>query len=433
MKPHLIFPTIYSILFFLNLYIGEKIRTKLQKYPEISRKSVHILSGLVALTFPYTIKSHLTIFLLLSFFGTVLFITKKYKLLPSLYDVKRKSFGDLYYPIAIYIIYYLASETPVIYFTSILVMTISDATASLLGQRYGTIKYKIAGNTKTLEGSICFLFSAFLCVLLPLILMSSIGNPEAVIISAIIAIILTGLESISLTGSDNILIPFGTYFIITKMSSLPLSSILENFYILLATTFFLVTCSIFRTSGTIAIMLLNYAAFTLTNLFWIYPLLITEALLCSITYSYRKNNPNFRTIVYIGILPTLFIFLFNTVNNSNLFYSYLISILAYIPLTFNFYLHSKERISFKISQLLAFISISLISCSSLYFFENEINTFSILYVLSGVYIIYGVYFLIHKILFPNQTIGNNYKILTISSIAYLIISYGLIFGGHLYA
>ncbi len=333
MTHALIASSIYSFAFLWVLYFAERIRKRWSGFQEISRKAVHVFSGIIALTFPYYIHSHWVVLGLVGFFGLLMFVTKRTHLLSSVHEVGRKSYGSFYYPLAIYLIYLLASHTPVLYFTSILVLTVSDAFAALVGKKYGTIKYEIEGNIKSLEGSVCFFFLSFICVLLPLLLMSNIGNLEAIIISLIISILLTGFEAISPTGSDNIIIPYGTYFILSKMTALPLPMILNDLYILIGTVVVTAMISLLNVSGLIGMMLLNYAAFTLGNIFWVIPLVISEIFLF---LRLRKENQQFSlpVLFYLGFIPTVLLFVSNALKNESLFFiPYVVAVVSQIPMS----------------------------------------------------------------------------------------------------
>ena len=62
---------------------------------------------------------------------------------------------------AIYLVFLLGYHTPVLYFIAILTLSVSDAVAALIGKRYGSIRFKIEGETKSLEGSVSFFFITF--------------------------------------------------------------------------------------------------------------------------------------------------------------------------------------------------------------------------------------------------------------------------------
>ena len=59
------------------LGIGELIHRIFPLRPEFSRKSVHLLSGLIALSFPYLIHSHWFVLLLAGGFSSVVLVAKR--------------------------------------------------------------------------------------------------------------------------------------------------------------------------------------------------------------------------------------------------------------------------------------------------------------------------------------------------------------------
>jgi dolichol kinase len=415
MTHALIASSIYSFAFLWVLYFAERIRKRWSGFQEISRKAVHVFSGVIALTFPYYIHSHWVVLGLVGFFGLLMIITKRTHLLSSVHEVGRKSYGSLYYPLAIYLIYLLASHTPVLYFTSILVLTVSDAFAALVGKKYGTIKYEIEGNIKSLEGSVCFLFLSFICVLLPLLLMSNIGNLEAIFIALIISILLTGFEAISPTGSDNIIIPYGTYFILSKMIALPLPMILNDLYILIGTVVVTAMISLLNVSGLIGMMLLNYAAFTLGNILWVIPLVMSEIFLF---FGLRKENQQFSlpVLFYLGFIPTVLLFVSNALKNESLFFlPYVVSIVSQIPMSHMCRQH-------KLYSLIA--SLSIIS-ASLWAFYGTLDLKLVLIALLCTLVVFVLNKVIHR---GSVCQKNQYRIrlvcaLTGSTLAFLGVTY----------
>ncbi|MFH1238514.1 MAG: phosphatidate cytidylyltransferase, partial [bacterium] len=60
-------------LFLLIFYLGERVRRKYPANSELSRKTVHLLGGLIALFFPYIFQSHWTVLTLSLSFGFIIF------------------------------------------------------------------------------------------------------------------------------------------------------------------------------------------------------------------------------------------------------------------------------------------------------------------------------------------------------------------------
>jgi phytol kinase len=335
--------------FLLILLLGEAIRRVLPSNPELARKSVHFLSGGMALSFPYLIKSHWTVLCLAMVFFAIVIITKKAKILRAVHDVGRRSHGALYFPIAVYVIFLLGHERPVLYFIPILVMTLSDTLAALLGGRYGSIKYEVEGTVKSLEGSAVFFLVTFLCVHLSLLLMTSIDKLSAVVIALVIATLVTGFEAISVGGSDNIVVPFGTYYILAKMTPQAPAVSVEDLWKLVVMIAVTIPISLksrlLRASGLIGMALVNYAAWVLCDFYWFLPLLLGQVLLYLLAAHYVQRirwdvtGHQIKVLVYSAIIPTILIFAANTVRGGDVFYlPYVASIVGQVAVIFYFFL-----------------------------------------------------------------------------------------------
>jgi len=341
----LIVAGIYLVIFFL----GETVRRLFPSNAEISRKTVHLLGGLIALSFPRLFVSHWTVLALSVSFCAIILITKRKGILKSVHGVERKSHGGIYYPAAVYLIFLLSSTKPVIYFISILVMAVSDTMAALVGGKYGAIKFDVEGDLKSLEGSVAFFFVTFLCIHLPLLLLTNIGRAESVLIAFIIALLITGFEAISLSGSDNIIVPFGTYFILAKFVKQPLNVIVWQTEILLmlivAALIMYIRPRLLKTSGLIAIIMLNYAALSLCNYYWFLPLFLAQVLyylliLSFVHYEGIEKVASFqvKVLLYIGVIPTFFLFVANTHKDHMYVYlPYLTSITAQLAIISNYF------------------------------------------------------------------------------------------------
>lgn len=214
----IIWAIIISFLFLIIFVIAE-IWKKFGAKVETTRKFVHFLGAFITIFFPFIFSSHWMVLALAVAFCAVMFITKKLGLLQSVHLIERQSNGAIYHPIAIYLcfMYSQTTNTPWFYVISILILAISDASAALVGKNYGANEYIVeVGSKKTFEGSFTFFLSSFLITHLILLLATSIGRLECVLVALLIAIIMTIFESVSLKGADNLFIPLGTMFILMK-------------------------------------------------------------------------------------------------------------------------------------------------------------------------------------------------------------------------
>lgn len=319
---------------------GEAVHRKWPARKEMARKTVHLFGGITTLPFPYIFSSHWTVLILCAGFGGILILSRTIGLLRSVHGVSRKSDGAILFPAAIYLVFLLSDGKPFLFIIPILVLAISDTLAALMGKAYGTIHYDVEDNTKSLEGSTAFFMATFLCVHIPLLLMTDLERLHTVLLALIISILVSGFEAISLSGADNIFIPIGTYFVLNKMTSKPLDDIILQtrnlLLVIFAVSLLSIPLKILKPSAIIGLVLLNYAAWSLCDIYWLIPLLLAQFLyLVSVVILNRKGNhkrmPVFqiRAIMYTGILPAILVFTANAMDNYHLvFIPYLTAIAA---------------------------------------------------------------------------------------------------------
>jgi phytol kinase len=311
----------FALLFPLLFLGGELVRRRLPADPELSRKFVHFGGGVAALSFPFVFRSAATVPLLALLFAAIILVTKRKGLLSSVHGVARRSSGAVYFPLAITLLYLLGRERQVFYVISILVLTMSDSLAALVGTRYGAITYEVEEGRKSLEGSLVFFLVTFLCTHLPLLLLTDLGRPESVLIALVIAILVTGFEAISLEGSDNIFVPLGTFFILVKMSRYPLETILQHTAVLLliiaVSIGLTVVQKVFKPSGLVGMILVSYAAWSLGDASWFLPVLLAQLLLSCLVFRFRQQVPTditnyqVRVLFYSAIVPVALLFVAN--------------------------------------------------------------------------------------------------------------------------
>jgi phytol kinase len=383
---------------YISLFlIAEIIHRFTPAKPEISRKFVHFFGGITALSFPYLLKSHITALILAVGFVLILLLSKRKEGLKSIFGIERKSYGSILFPMAIYLTFLLGYQTPVLYFIAILTLSVSDAVAALIGKRYGSIRFKIEGETKSLEGSVSFFFVTFFCIHLPLLLMTDTGRTQSVLIALVISLLVTAFELISLAGSDNIFIPLGTYYIIAKMTSYPVSESYRLVFVLFTVVF--LTLLIFwrvksvQGSGVIGMVLLNFAAWTLCGFKWFLPLFLSEILFFLAINFYRHFTKekmdiyHIKAVFYTTIIPAALIFITNAKDNQRVMYlPFLAANVSQAALICGFFLSRiyKERNSlnkireFSIPFYSSLVSIAVVSLFPVILYQEKFHYHSIL-------------------------------------------------------
>jgi dolichol kinase len=204
--------TIYLAGVFLVLFASAEILYhKFNVKAEITRKIVHVSTGLLTMLFPPLIENHWLVLLLCSSFFIILMLSIALKLLPSINAVDRKTRGSILYPVIVYGCFLLYGHYGqlMIYYIPILILAISDPIAALVGKNWPKWKYKTFGQTKTLSGSAGFLISSLIICLSLFMGLESIPFNKAIAISFGVAIVTTIAEAVSHRGYDNLTIPVG--------------------------------------------------------------------------------------------------------------------------------------------------------------------------------------------------------------------------------
>ena len=196
-------------------------------HPEILRKILHVGMGLVACSFPWLFDSSWPILVLgcLSLAGMVAMRTVKAAASSSVgtvvSGVDRASLGEIYFPLAIAVLWHLfLFETgpfrvrALLYCIPLLLLTVADAAAALVGVNYGSNRYVWPTALKSTEGSFAFFLCAFLCVHIPLLLFSDTGRTETLLIGLLLALVAMLFEAIAWAGLDNLILPLVGYLLL---------------------------------------------------------------------------------------------------------------------------------------------------------------------------------------------------------------------------
>lgn len=246
-------------------------------HPELLRKLLHVGMGLVVISLPWVFAARWPVLLLAALSAGALLCVKW---VPRLHDgvgsvmtgVHRASFGEVCFPVAVAALIVLSRGDRLLFAVPMLILTLADAVAALVGIAYGRLLYVTSDGLKSAEGSIAFFSVAFLSVHVPLLLFTDVGRAEALLIAAIIGLLSTLLEAIATRGLDNLLIPLGAYaFLRLYLHATPEALVLR-----LVVTVSLVAFALAwrrRTSlddsALMAAALYGYAAWMLGGLEWV--------------------------------------------------------------------------------------------------------------------------------------------------------------------
>ncbi|HSE61897.1 MAG TPA: hypothetical protein VLA88_06435 [Candidatus Saccharimonadales bacterium] len=196
-----------TIAYGLIFVVLELVAANLRPPAEVARKIGHMLAGIAAALLPFVL-DYKEIALLGALFVPAVLVSMKLQMFKSVHSVSRKTYGEVYFPLAICLSALLFPDQ-LLYSYAVLTLGVSDALASLVGVRFGRKKYKVRDGHKSYEGSIAFFVSTLLIGIgLVLWLVEDAADLAVVAIwSGILASALTVVEARGHKGVDNLYVP----------------------------------------------------------------------------------------------------------------------------------------------------------------------------------------------------------------------------------
>jgi len=195
------------------------------RHAEWTRKFMHVGMGLATLSFPWLFQEAWPVVVLT---GGFVLVMLGLRLLPWLRGVvcgvERVSLGELYFPVAVGGLFLLTPGRPVEYVVPVLVLTLADAVAAVVGLHAGRHRYSTGEGMKSWEGTAAFCVTAFLCTCLPLVF-TGMEWPRALLIAACVSLIGGIVEATAWQGIDNLLLPFSTLLMLRIYADLPLEQL----------------------------------------------------------------------------------------------------------------------------------------------------------------------------------------------------------------
>lgn len=203
--------------FLLLFGLAEWLHKSRKVAAEITRKIVHIGTGLLALLFPVYLHHTWQVAALCGSFLVLLVISKRRHFFSSINKIARVSYGSMLYPVSVFAVYcvyrYMQQGAyhfqPVYYYAApLLLLAICDPAAAFFGHIYRRA-YRIVRPGKTAAGSVGFFLTAFiLLIFLQYSLSSSELLPVNILMNAAGCSLLTATtERVSANGWDNFTIP----------------------------------------------------------------------------------------------------------------------------------------------------------------------------------------------------------------------------------
>lgn len=187
------------------LFASDHIGRKKIVSEELSRKIPHVVAALTFAALPFLINPKLVTYsALLLFVGAV--VANKLNWFAHARRINRKSWGDIFSPAGILAASVL-TDSKWVFAAAMLNLGIADTLAALIGKRFGgKHTYKVAGQTKSLAGSLAFWVASVLITALALQQLDISAQMFWPIIFWL-PLALTAAENAGVYGLDNLTIP----------------------------------------------------------------------------------------------------------------------------------------------------------------------------------------------------------------------------------
>lgn len=212
-SQELLYTILYSIAFMLILATGEVLHFHFKIKAEHTRKLSHSSASLLSLTFPLVYQGYEYVLVMGILFFFVLLVAQRRKLLQSINDVSRHTYGGILLPLAIcgaYIVSVWQNDTK-LFILPVLVMGVSDSLAGLAGITWGDRLKKITIlNTKlnkTYAGSAVFLISTLIISIYTLHHFVGNFSTKTLLTAAALSLGSAVAEAFSSKGLDNLTVP----------------------------------------------------------------------------------------------------------------------------------------------------------------------------------------------------------------------------------
>lgn len=186
--------------------------------PELSRKLIHMGTGIIVAFSPYFL-DWWEIQLLSVAFLAVILVSSKLRIFRSIHSVKRLTKGEILYPVGLGICAFL-EPAPWIFTAAVLHLAIADALAAIVGIKWGKrTSYMLLSHGKSMLGSLTFFYVSMGILFFAYLLVEPENAPKPYLLLIMTPAILTVLENISWFGSDNVTIPVMAIVLLSNLPS----------------------------------------------------------------------------------------------------------------------------------------------------------------------------------------------------------------------
>lgn len=310
------------------------LQRRCPQHPELIRKFLHIGMGTVTLTLPLLFDKNWPVLFLAIVAVAILLIVKwqgvdRAGVHNVVHGVARNSLGEIYFPVAVAVVFVLSAGDRMLFVVPILVLTLADAVAALIGLRYGQTHYRTDEGVKSVEGSLAFFAVTFLSVHLSLLLFSDIGRLETVLIALLIGVLVMLLEAFAWRGLDNLFIPLGSFLLLTVYRDMDAIDLLRRLAVSVGLIVFVIVWrkkTKLLDSAALAGALIGYVIWAAGDWRWLLPVLsmfLTYALLSPKDGGAATHDT--RAVFAITAPGLLWLFVARTAGAESLYFPFTVS------------------------------------------------------------------------------------------------------------
>jgi phytol kinase len=206
--------------------------------PEVSRKAVHVAMGAACAMFPWIFDRPLPVWVLAAMATVPLAVLRivpalKQGIGSALHGVGRPSYGEVLFAPSVALVFHMAAGRPLMHLIPVGVLTLADAAGALAGTRWGRRSYGSGEGFKTVEGSIAFLIAAFICIFVPLVTLGGMDWRISLWIGLTLGMLAMMAEGLADRGFDNLIIPLGCFFVLSRLLPLDEPALVGRFVVAL--------------------------------------------------------------------------------------------------------------------------------------------------------------------------------------------------------
>jgi phytol kinase len=318
-------------------------------HPEVVRKLMHVGMGLATLSFPWLFHDVWPVLLLAGLAMAALASVRLVRGLKSglgtvLGGVARESLGEFYFTLSVAGLFWLTHGQAfrmALYSIPILVLTLADAVAALIGIRYGQHRYPTLDGQKSAEGSIAFFLVAFFGTHIPLLLGTEVGRAETLLIALALGVFVMMCEAIAWRGLDNLLIPIASYLMLKTYLGPPGMEI--RLLLLRVSALFGLLCVVWlwrrwttlEGSAHFGAAIVGYLSLALGGWEWLLPPLtvfLTYAVLAPRETTSRQPTHNVDAVIATAAAGLIWLFLARVLERRDFYYPFVLAFAAQLAI-----------------------------------------------------------------------------------------------------